>query len=116
MPTPEQQMTDYRQFRGKCKELAEAAVAHDPSLKLVRGHYHCPFWGEQPHWWCEASDGKVVDPSARQFPSKGFGDYVPFNGMVACAECGKGMREEEARFESNYAFCSTRCLLRFVGL
>jgi len=109
-------MGDYRQFRGKCKEMSEAAIEQDPTLKLVRGHYHCPFWGEQPHWWCETPDGKIVDPSAKQFPSKGVGVYVPFNGVVECAECGKEMPEAEALFESNYAFCSSRCLLRFVGL
>ncbi|WP_414039440.1 hypothetical protein ACJU26_09625 [Acidithiobacillus sp. M4-SHS-6] len=108
---------NYKQYRGKCRELAEEACANNPELKLVRGHYWCPIWNrEEPHWWCTDGSGKIVDPSARQFPSAGLGIYTPFNELVACAECGKSVQEHEATFESNYAFCSTRCLMRFVGL
>lgn len=107
----------YKQFRGKCKELSEQLVAQDPTLKLVRGHYYCHAFGKQPHWWCERKDGTIVDPSARQFPSNGYGVYEPFNGIVECANCGKGMSEDEIRSaESNYVFCSTSCHMRFVGL
>lgn len=116
MRTTEEQMADYRQFRGKCKELAEAAVLREPTLRIVRGHYYCHAYGKQPHWWCETPDGTVVDPSVRQFPSNGHGVYEPFDGVVECAECGKEMQESDARFERNYAFCSTRCNMRFVGL
>ena len=42
---------DYLIYRGKCKEMAEAAAAEDTSLTVVRGHYLCPIWGEQAHWW-----------------------------------------------------------------
>lgn len=109
-------MADYRQYRGECKKQAEAAVLKDPTLKIVRGHYYCHAYGRQPHWWCERQDGTVVDPSARQFPSNGTGVYEPFDGVVECAECGKEVEEKDARFESNYAFCSLRCNMRFVGL
>jgi len=107
---------DYMRYRGKCKEMSEAAVAADPTLRLVRGHYHCPWWGKQPHWWTVRPDGTVYDPTARQFPSKGTGDYVEFDGRVACSNCGKEGVEEDFSFESNYAFCSTACHMRFVGL
>lgn len=108
---------DYARYRGKCKEMSMAAVTADPTLTLVRGHYHCILWGEQPHWWTVRADGSVFDPSAAQFPSKGMGEYVPFDGTVSCAECGKEMREEDVTCaEGNYAFCSTACALRFVGL
>jgi hypothetical protein len=110
-------MNNYMQFRGKCKELSEAEVKKDPALKLVRGHYICPMWGKQPHWWCVKPDGTIVDPSVDQFPTNGIAaEYVPFDGNVDCAACGKNMKEHEARFESNYAFCSTICIIRFVGL
>ena len=109
--------SEYMSYRGKCKEMSEALLVADPTLRLVRGHYYCPIWNtEEPHWWCEKPDGTVVDPSAKQFPSKGLGIYTEFNGFVNCAECGKEISEDEAVFESNYAFCSTRCLMRFVGL
>jgi len=110
-------MSDYLKFRGKCKELSEAAVLADPTLTLVRGHYWCPLWNkDEPHWWCVKPDGTIVDPSKRQFPSAGAGTYTPFDGHVACAECGKDMLEEEASFDGRYAFCSCACNMRFVGL
>jgi hypothetical protein len=108
---------DYSKYRGKCKEMSEAVCAADPTLTLVRGYYFCPIWNrEEPHWWCVASDGKIIDPSRKQFPSKGHGIYTEFNGIVNCSECGKEVTEDQARFESNYAFCSTACNMRFVGL
>jgi hypothetical protein len=111
-------MSDYLKFRGKCKELSEAAVIVDPTLTLVRGHYFCPIWNsEEQHWWTVRQDGSIYDPSAAQFPSKGCGIYTPFDGTVECSECGKSMMEDDVnRFESRYAFCSSRCYGRFVGL
>jgi hypothetical protein len=108
---------NYRIFRGRCQELSEQACAADPSLTLVRGHYFCPLWGtEEPHWWCVRPDGTIHDPSKQQFPSNGLGIYTPFDGWVACAECGKEIKEEEADIEGNYAFCSYGCHGRFVGV
>jgi hypothetical protein len=107
----------YRKFRGRCKELSEAACAADPTLTLVRGHYYCPIWGtNEPHWWCVKPDGTIVDPTREQFPSAGNGIYTPFDGNVTCSNCGKQMRESEASFDSNYAFCSNLCHGRFVGV
>lgn len=114
--TDEQRITDYVRFRGRCKEFAEEACRADPSLTLVRGHYVCPFWGRQPHWWTTKPDGSIHDPTAAQFPSNGNGLYEPFDGTVNCAQCGKEMKEEEASFDSNYAFCSYNCHGRFVGV
>jgi len=109
-------LSDYMQFRGKCKEMSEALVASDPSLTLVRGYYWDFQWGKQPHWWTKDPNGVIIDPTAAQFPSRGIGDYEEYDGIVECAECGKKLKEEDAKFESNYAFCSSRCLMRFVGL
>ena len=110
-------MSDYLKYRGKCKEMSEALVASDPSLTLVRGHYFCPIWNsDEPHWWCVDAQGEIVDPTMLQFPSKGKGIYTPFNGIITCSECGKELPESEARFDSNYAFCSSTCNMRFVGL
>lgn len=106
----------YIKYRGKCKELAEQAVEQDITLTLVRGHYWCPFWGLQPHWWCVTPDGDVYDPTAAQFPSNGEGDYIPFNGIVECSQCGKETSESEAYLHGNYALCSLECQFRFVGL
>ncbi len=110
--------SDYLAYRGKCKEMCDELVVKDPTLKLVRGHYHCPFWGAEPHWWCVDASGQIIDPTANQFPSKGSGDYVEFDGNINCSECGKSMKETDpfVRFESNHCFCSTACNMRFVGL
>lgn len=109
--------SDYSTFRGKCKELSEAACLADQTLVLVRGHYFCPMWNrDEPHWWCVGKDGKINDPSKDQFPSRGLGVYTPFDGRVACSECGREEDEKDMEFESNYAFCSTSCHMRFVGL
>jgi len=78
----EQQMINYRKFRGKSKELAEAAISREPTLRLVRGYYYCHTYGKQPHWWCEKRDGTVVDLSARQYPSNGNGVYEPLDAAV----------------------------------
>jgi hypothetical protein len=110
-------LSDYIQFRGRCKELSEAACKADPTLRLVRGHYFCPIYNtDEPHWWCVRADGTIEDPSKQQFPSNGFGIYTEFTGIIACAECGNESPEAECRIEGRYGFCSTACALRFVGL
>lgn len=111
------EQSDYLRYRGKCREMSEAACAADPTLTLVRGHYFCTIWGtDEAHWWCARPDGTILDPSKDQFPSRGAGVYTPFDGRVICAECGKEMDEGEALFDSRYAFCSVGCNMRFVGL
>lgn len=109
--------SDYLKYRGKCKEMCEEILLKNPSLRIVRGHYYCPIWNtEEPHWWLEDKDGNITDPTKLQFGSKGLGTYTEFDGNVSCSECNKKMKEEEATFESNYVFCSTKCHMIFVGL
>lgn len=110
------EVSDYQKYRGKCKSMSEAAVKEDPTLQLVRGHYYDPLWGEQEHWWTVKSDGTIYDPTKDQFPSKGSGIYVEFNGICPCAECGKEVAEEDAYMAGNYPCCSERCAFRLVGL
>jgi hypothetical protein len=109
---------NYTKYRGKCKEFCEEAIKLDPSLVLVRGYYYDWDWGQQAHWWCKRTDGTIYDPTKLQFPSKGLGEYEEFNGKVQCSECGKEILEKDAKFDGNghYAFCSTKCNMRFVGL
>ena len=107
-PTKEQE-SDYIKYRGKCKEFCEEETRKDPSLLLVRGWYWCPFWGQQQHWWCKKPDGTVFDPTKNQFPSKGIGEYIEYNGVITCEECGKTMPEHEAYFVEHHVFCSYIC-------
>lgn len=111
-------MSDYQTYRGKCNEMVDTLVVANPTLTAVRGHYFCPIWNrEECHWWAVDQVGTIIDPSAKQFPSKGHGIYTPFDGRIPCAECGGEMMEEDvARFEGNHGFCSTKCAMRFVGL
>ena len=78
---------------GQCAEQTLRMAAAFPELKRIRGHYICPCWGKREHWWLITPENQVVDPTAKQFPSKGRGDYVPWDeskeeptGM--CPQCG----------------------------
>jgi hypothetical protein len=109
-------MDDYLKYRGKCKELAEEEIKKNPSLILVRGYYYDVVWGKEQHWWCKDENGKIVDPTKDQFPTKGFGEYEEYDGNVECSQCGTVLPEEKMQFDGRYAFCSTSCHLKFVGL
>lgn len=107
--------TDYLRYRGKCKEYCDRAVRLFPQLEMKRGHYFDFMWGDQQHWWCVRPDGSVFDPTAKQFPSKGYGDYVEFDGFHACEICGEKTKEEEMTTYGHHVYCSTECLMRDVG-
>jgi len=96
-------------LRGRCRELAERLAEQSPELILIRGYYYCSVWGRQPHWWCQDTDGRIVDPSARQFPSLGSGVYEPFDGTHECEYCGMGVGEGEAYTYGHHVYCSERC-------
>lgn len=107
-------MTNYEQFRGKCKEMSEALVASDPSLRIARGHYECPIWGDQEHWWCVDQSGAVVDPTKLQFPSGGIGRYREHDGMFSCEYCGKEVEEKDVTSIVHHTYCSGHCAYRDV--
>jgi hypothetical protein len=108
--------SDYLEYRGKCKELAEQAVKDNPTLRLVRGHYLCPIWGQQAHWWAVSPDGTIVDPSVKQFPTAGVGaEYVEFDGNIECEFCHKMVAEEDAYMAPPHAYCSYECYGHDVG-
>lgn len=110
------EQSDYNQFRGKCKEMAEAAVQTDPTLRLVRGFYHCPLWGKQAHWWTVAPSGVIIDPSVRQFPTKGAGaEYIEFDGTIECEFCRKSLDESAAYLNGHHVYCSYECFGHDVG-
>ena len=117
MRTPEQIQEDYIKYRGKCKQMSEAACEADPTLTLVKGTYFCPIWcSEEFHWWTVRQDGTIYDPTAAQFPSNGHGFYEPFNGYYSCEECGEEVKEEDIVGDGSHMFCSNRCYARCVGL
>jgi len=109
--------TNYTKYRGKCKEMSEELCRKDPSLTLVRGYYHCPMWGRQPHWWVKDKQGNIVDPTVQQFLTAGIAaEYAEYDGTAECSNCGKDVIVSECRTESNYVFCSEKCHGKFVGV
>ena len=107
--------SDYVKFRGRCKEYCEAAIAEDPSLTLVRGHYMDWIWGPQQHWWLKRSDGSIYDPTSAQFPTKGTAEYVEFDGYLECEYCGKSVREEDVYSVGHHVYCCGECYGHDVG-
>jgi len=110
------EQSNYMKYRGKCKEMVEDLVKKHDGLVPVRGFYHCPIIGRQQHWWAQNKSGKIFDPSVKQFPSAGLGEYEEFNGICECEECGKKIKEEHAQICGPYPVCSTMCALKLVGL
>lgn len=110
------EVTDYSTFRGKCKELSSEIVKADPTLRLVRGWYHCPMWGKQAHWWAQKVDGTIVDPTVRQFPTNGVGaTYEEFDGKIECEYCQKEVPETDAYIYEHHAYCCYECFGHDVG-
>lgn len=108
--------SDYMTFRGNCKELAERACAEDSTLRLVRGYYHCPMWGQQAHWWAAKPDGTVIDPTVRQFPTAGAAaTYEEYDGTIECEHCSKVVHEDDAYRVDHHAYCSDQCYARDIG-
>lgn len=95
-------------LRGLCKDFSERLIEQFPELKLVRGHYHCPYLKKpDPHWWCETPEGSVVDATAEQYLSFGMGHYEPWPEEKSlptgkCPNC--------SAYTYHYATCcSTEC-------
>ena len=110
-------MSDYLKYRGKCKEMSEELCKHDPSLRLVRGHYICPLDGEEPHWWCVNADGEIIDPTVRQFKTNGVGaEYIEYNGFSDCCFCGESVYENDAVSVGNRILCSEKCYGDLLGI
>lgn len=95
----DQQYPTAESARGHCAEATLAMRRAFPELTRVRGHYVCTFWGERAHWWLTAPDGRIVDPTVRQFPSATLdqtcvaASYIPWvEGALEptgrCLECG----------------------------
>lgn len=97
---------------GKCSELTEKMLSVFPELSRVRGHYICPVWGEQEHWWLLTPNGEIVDPTAKQFPSGGVvGKYIQWKEGAPeptgkCLQCG-------GYVYNHRAFCCDKCAIEY---
>ena len=108
-------ITDYKKYRGKCKELWTLLVSQNPDLVIMRGYYYDAFWGKQCHWWCKDLDNNIIDPSKKQFPDQN-GEYEEFDGWMTCSNCSRQLHENDEGiiFQSNYVFCDGTCYMNFV--
>ena len=109
---------DYDKYRGKCKEFSEALIEKDSSLRLVRGFYFCPIIKkEEMHWWCEAPNGEIIDPTRKQFPSTGEGTYREFDGWLRCSNCDSRVHIDSKNIITNgrHAYCGDECYKDYVG-
>lgn len=94
---------------GACAEVTKSMAEAFPELRRVRGHYYCYSWGKRTHWWLEDADGKIIDPTSAQFPSKGAGHYEPWDESqpehnCRCMNCG-----ETFYSPNGSAWCADSC-------
>ncbi len=83
-----------------------------PELTRVPGFYYPPDseWSHGEHWWLEDAQGRVIDPTADQWPSCGKGRYVRYDPHVhrvvkgKCMNCGVGLFSREGHYA-----CSPSC-------
>lgn len=77
---------------GQCAEATLAMVAAFPELRRVRGHVFLMGTAKQPaHWWCVDPDGRIVDPTAHQYPNLvGYDEWIEGEEepVGRCANCG----------------------------
>ena len=96
---------------GKCHTIAKLMQSKFTELRMARGHYYCPIWGQREHWWLIDPQNKIVDPTAQQFPSKGTGAYVQWKGPEPtgkCPNCGQYVYNGDQ-------ICSKKCELAFIA-
>lgn len=95
---------------GECHEVSHAMAAVFTELTVKKGFYHCHSWGRRTHWWLVDEDGQIVDPTARQFPSAGRGDYQAISDdelpelvpTGRCMDCGDDVYK-------GATFCNRSC-------
>jgi hypothetical protein len=98
---------------GKCSEVTLEMQKIFPELIRVRGHYWDAIWGEREHWWLIDPSGETIDPTSKQFPTKGHGEYIQWNEgdpepTGICPNCG------DHCYHGNYC-CSEKCNIEFAA-
>ena len=96
---------------GKCEDVTKEMQEVFPELYRVRGFYHCSPILKREHWWLKDKNGKIIDPTKKQFISDG-GTYEEWNEGAEepsgkCLNCG-----DYCYKGSN--FCKSECYDEFV--
>ena len=100
----------YEKAYGNCEKVCKKMNKQFPELIPIKGHYYCMVWGKRMHWWLETHDGTIIDPTAIQFPTKGYGVYDPWDNTQPeptgkCPNCGEYCYEgEQVHRECHSAF------------
>lgn len=97
-------------FHATCAEETLKMQRKFPEMKRIRGHYHCLLTGLRPHWWLQAPDGQIVDPTASQFNPGG--EYIPWTEGAPeptskCLQCGEYVYDF-------HNFCNQQCYELFM--
>jgi len=79
---------------GACSAATTQMVAAFPELTRVPGHVQSYQSGRRAHWWCETSEGEIVDPTRIQFEDAVFLSYERFQPgqevrVGRCMNCGE---------------------------
>lgn len=88
--------------QNQCMLASKEMSIEFPELRLVRGHY---YYSE--HWWLEAPDGSIVDPTKEQFlPGYEYKEYAGPDPVGKCLVCGVYV------WDTTYtsSACSAECL------
>lgn len=95
-----------------CQQMREAF----PELVIIRGHVLGAFPGRRQHWWLQAPDGEVVDPTVSQYPGAAvvYEPYVPGERVRVgrCMNCGDDIMstlDDDMRPHALDQFCSDVC-------
>ena len=101
---------------GKCVRACAEMRRVFPELEEVRGHVTALHWGKRGHAWLKSPDGKIVDPTAAQFPTIIL--YEPWKPgdevrVGACMECGNDIWKAVDSLDQDHSvyssFCSSEC-------
>lgn len=98
---------------GKCAEATLAMEERFPELTRTRGYYLDLFWGPREHWWLVDQQGRIVDPTCLQFPTRGTGEYQPWDEAQPeptgrCPNCGD-------LCYNNQTCCSENCHIEYAA-
>jgi hypothetical protein len=102
--------------RGECGPATARMLLAFPELERICGFYRDPVLGhDYQHFWLEAPDGSVVDPTGIQFPAftSGEGSYHRFESapLARCMHCGAPIFDGSR----DGAFCRSSCAKQFAA-
>lgn len=74
-----------------CGTFTRIFAERFPSLRRVPGYYYDrpDGWSHGEHWWLVDQAGRIIDPTADQFPTREQGHYVAYDPRLHCLPKGK---------------------------